>query len=39
MDRTSLFRIIDEEDRLTVLTGSDTPGFTIKSAGTQTQKI
>ena len=33
------FRIIDEETGLTVLTSSDTPGFTIKSAGTQTQKF
>ncbi len=33
------FRIVDDETGLTVLTGSDTPGFTIKSAGTQTRKF
>src|SRR5260370_10429969 len=38
MGRAS-FRIVDDETGLTVLTGSDTPRFTIKSAGTQTRKF
>jgi beta-glucuronidase len=33
------FRIIDDAGGLTVLTGSDTPGFTIESAATQTRKF
>jgi len=33
------FRIIDDETGLTVLTGSDTQGFTIKSSETQTRKF
>jgi beta-glucuronidase len=38
MGRTS-FRIVDDETGLTVLTGSDTPGFTIKSGEVQTRKF
>jgi len=33
------FRIIDEETRLIVVSGSDTPGFTIKSGEVQTRKF
>ena len=33
------FRIVDEETGLTVLTSSDTPGFTIESGGTHTRKF
>jgi len=33
------FRIIDDENGLTVVTGSAIPGFTIKSGGTQTRKL
>jgi len=33
------FRIIDDETGLTAVTGSAIPGFTIKSGGTQTQKL
>jgi beta-glucuronidase len=33
------FRIIDDETGLAAVTGSDTPGFTIKSGGTQTRKF
>jgi beta-galactosidase len=32
------FRIIDDETGLTVMNSSDTPGFTIKSSGTETRK-
>ena len=33
------FRIIDDETGLTMLTGSDTTGFTLKSGGIQTRKF
>src|SRR5216684_3528491 len=33
------FRIIDDETGLTAVTGSDTPGFSIKSGGTQIRKF
>ncbi len=38
MGRAS-FRIIDDETGLTMLTGSDTTGFTLKSGGIQTRKF
>jgi beta-galactosidase len=38
MGRAS-YRIIDDETGLTAVTGSDTPGFSIGSRGTQTQEL